>query len=216
VPGDDEPSVTATDPAGSSPRFLPRAGAAPDEAREGSTAESSRDTASAPIADGVDHPLDPRIIPLERITGAFTVVFIAFASFAAVVSGSVAALTAGRVSWLAVPPFFGAWTLANAAFAWHMYRWPAVAYRYASYRVDDQGIEIRRGVFWRRIINVPRSRVQHTDVSQGPLERRYGLGTLVIHTAGTDHARVVLEGLDHGVALRIREHLLPGETSDAV
>ena len=45
--------------------------------------------------------------------------------------------------------------------------------------------------------NVPRSRVQHTDVSQGPLERNHGLGTLVVYTAGTDHAKVELGGLDH-------------------
>jgi membrane protein YdbS with pleckstrin-like domain len=91
-----------------------------------------------------------------------------------------------------------------------------VAYRHASYRVDELGIEIRRGVFWRTVVNVPRSRVQHTDVSQGPLERRYGLGTLAIYTAGTDHARVGLAGLEHGRALAIRSHLLPAGGGDAV
>ena len=89
-------------------------------------------------------------------------------------------------------------------------------YRHTSYRVDDQGIEIRRGVYWRVVINVPRSRVQHIDVSQGPLDRRYGLGTLVVYTAGTDHAKVELGGLEHGRALRIREHLLPSGADDAV
>ncbi len=63
---------------------------------------------------------------------------------------------------------------------------------------------------------MPRSRVQHTDVSQGPLERSHGLGTLVIYTAGTEHARVELGGLDHGTALLIRDHLLPREENDAV
>ena len=101
-------------------------------------------------------------------------------------------------------------------FATLSYRWPPRAYQHTSYRVDDQGIEIRRGVYWRVVINVPRSRVQHIDVSQGPIERRYGLGTLVIYTAGTDHAKVELEGLEHGRALRIREHLLPSESGDAV
>ena len=71
-------------------------------------------------------------------------------------------------------------------------------------------------MFWREVVNVPRSRVQHTDVSQGPLERRYGLGTLVVYTAGTDHAKVTLGGLDHGVALGIREHLMPERGTDAV
>ena len=44
----------------------------------------------------------------------------------------------------------------------------------------------------------------------------FGLGTLVIYTAGTDHARVTLAGLEHGRALRLREHLLPSGAGDAV
>lgn len=56
---------------------------------------------------------------------------------------------------------------------------------------------------------MPRSRVQHTDVSQDPIERGFGLGTLVIYTAGTDHARVDLSGLEQATALRIRDYLLP-------
>jgi hypothetical protein len=100
--------------------------------------------------------------------------------------------------------------------AWLSVRWPEISYRHTFYRVDSQGIEIRRGVFWRRTITVPKSRVQHTDVSQGPLQRRYALGTLVIYTAGTDHAKVDLPGLNHARAMRIRDHLLPSGGDDAV
>ena len=53
-------------------------------------------------------------------------------------------------------------------------------------------------------------------MSQGPLERRYGLGTLVVYTAGTPHSQVKLSGLDFDVARRIRAHLLPDDQSDAV
>ena len=108
------------------------------------------------------------------------------------------------------------WLMLAMFGAWHAYGWPPRAYQHTLYRIDDQGVEIRKGVYWRIVINVPRSRVQHIDVSQGPIERRYGLGTLVIYTAGTDHARVVLSGLDHRRALRIREHLLPSQAGDAV
>jgi membrane protein YdbS with pleckstrin-like domain len=38
----------------------------------------------------------------------------------------------------------------------------------------------------------------------------------VIYTAGTDHAKVELEGLEHERALRIRAHLLPSGAGDAV
>jgi len=165
------------------------------------------------VADGQDHSLDPRVIPLQRITGGLSTAAISLGSAVALgvvllvgddIPGSVRVLL--PVGWLVLV----------ALGAWQAYRWPAIHYRYTSYRVDEQGIEIRRGVYWRVVINVPRSRVQHIDVSQGPLARRYGLGTLVIYTAGTDHAKVELAGLEHGRALRIREHLLPSGVGDAV
>jgi membrane protein YdbS with pleckstrin-like domain len=145
------------------------------------------------------------VILLHRIAGWIFTGAVAAGSLLALV---VAWITSGatRMGLLAggLP-----WTAGVAALAWHAHRWPAIDFRHASYRIDDRSLEIRRGVFWRTVITVPRSRVQHTDVSQGPLERRFGLGTLVVYTAGTDHARVSLGGLEHARALRIREHLLP-------
>jgi membrane protein YdbS with pleckstrin-like domain len=102
------------------------------------------------------------------------------------------------------------------ALAWHAERWPAKAYAHTRYRLDTDGLLIRRGVYWRSITHVPRSRVQHTDVSQGPLERHYGLGTLVVYTAGTDHARVSLPGLAGEVALQLRDDLRPDRPDDVV
>lgn len=159
-----------------------------------------------PVADGVDHSLDPRVIPLQRIGGAIFTAMIAIGSLVAIAVADDGSIWLRLSAWLALVIFFARLS----------YRWPPRAYQHTSYRVDDQGIEIRRGVYWRVVINVPRSRVQHIDVSQGPIERRYGLGTLVIYTAGTDHAKVEVEGLEHGRALRIREHLLPSESGDAV
>jgi membrane protein YdbS with pleckstrin-like domain len=48
------------------------------------------------------------------------------------------------------------------------------------------------------------------------LERRYGLGTLVLYTAGTNHARVVLPGLAYERALALRDRLKPEGAGDAV
>jgi membrane protein YdbS with pleckstrin-like domain len=161
---------------------------------------------------GEDQQLDPRAISLQKTIAAIVAVVVAVGSgiFA------VASLADNGPSPLAVAATGTLWLIGNGLFAWHGQRWQAIDYRHTWYRVDDGGIEIRRGVFWREVINVPRSRVQHTDVSQGPLERRYGLGTLAVYTAGTDHAKVTLSGLDHAVALGIREHLMPERGTDAV
>lgn len=165
-----------------------------------------------PLADGVERRLDPRHIQLQRQIGWIATLIIAGGTLLIVIILSVV-----RLSLL---QFFGAaasWVAGNVALAWHLQHWPAVAHRHTSYRLDGKVFEIRRGVFWREIVSVPRSRVQHTDVSQGPLERTYGLGTLVVYTAGTDHAKVELHGLSYEAALQMREHLLvPREGGDAV
>ena len=168
---------------------------------------------AAAVADGQDHRLDPRVIALQRITGGiFTLALAAITLFGVGIS----LLRDDDMGGVWVVVRFVVWFVLVLLLAWHAYRWPPRAYEHASYRVDEQGIEIRRGVFFRVVINVPRSRVQHIDVSQGPLERRYGLGTLIVYTAGTDHAKVELDGLEHGRALRIRDYLLPTGSSDAV
>ena len=163
------------------------------------------------IADGIERQLDPRWIPCQRLLALIPTFMVAGVTFVFVVS-----LWAGSGMLLLGFLLLPVWALLIAAFTWQLQRWPAIAYRHTSYRIDGAGIEIRRGVYWRTVTNVPRSRVQHTDVSQGPIERRFGLGTLVVYTAGTAHSKVNLSGLDFDVARRIRAHLLPGDQSDAV
>ena len=172
----------------------------------------TRTSDARPPLSGEDQRLDPRTIPLQK-TGAaiFSFVIALGSGLLAVVS-----LADDGPSFLSVAITAALWLIGNGLFTWHGQRWQEIDYRHTWYRVDDRGLEIRRGVFWREVVNVPRSRVQHTDVSQGPLERKYGLGTLVVYTAGTDHAKVTLSGLDHEVALAIREQLMPERGSNAV
>ncbi len=168
--------------------------------------------APPPVADGIRRPLDPRVVSAQRVARGIFAGVAVFGSLPPVAVG----VLVGAPSGLAALVPLAVWAVAAALFAWWAWGWPALAYRHASYMVDLTGIEIRRGVVWRRVIHVPRSRVQHTDVSQGPIERSHGIGTLSIYTAGTDFARVRLSGLEHATALRIRDHLLPDAGPDAV
>jgi membrane protein YdbS with pleckstrin-like domain len=169
------------------------------------------ETANAvdPLADGVLRHVDPDSVRVERFAYAI------FSSAAGVFLLVLLIVSLFGRPWQTALAL--AVTIAAAGFLiWLPLRWPEITYRHRFYRVDLQGIEIRRGVIWRRTISIPKSRVQHTDVSQGPLQRRYGLGTLVIYTAGTNYARVELPGLSHVRAMRIRDHLLPSGGDDAV
>lgn len=161
-------------------------------------------------ADGRFHALDPRSVAAARIAGAIAASAVALPGLAAVLTAAVAApLGAAQAltalgAWAAAAALLGAWCLA----------WPRVRYRHLRYRLDAQGFTIRRGVIWRSVTSVPKLRVQHTDVSQGPIERAFDLATLVVHTAGTQDASVSLGGLPHGVALRIRDYLIDAEAQD--
>ena len=176
--------------------------------------ENPEPIATAPswIADGVERSLDPRHIRLDRIVGAVATAVVA-------VSLTIPWLILLFVSSLSLTTLLimlaglGAFILFLACFT---QVWPAIEHRHCAYRVDQLGIEIRRGVFWRQLITVPRSRLQHTDVSQGPLERRFGLAKLHIFTAGTQHSKVELPGLARETAREIRDHLMVGGEDDAV
>ncbi|MDE2719388.1 PH domain-containing protein [Candidatus Palauibacter polyketidifaciens] len=185
--------------------------ATPETAATTDTAGSA-ETAAGGIADGVRRSLNPKVIPLQRTIGGIVTACVSLPLGIAVgllwaAAGPPPGVVAGLVS---------VWAVVTGGLGWWLYRWPVLHHRHASYAVHPDGIEIRKGVIWRQAISVARSRVQHTDVSQGPLERKYGLGTLGIYTAGTDHAKVSLDGLEHETALRIRDHLLPPAGDDAV
>jgi len=89
-------------------------------------------------------------------------------------------------------------------------------HKYFSYAQDKKGLYINTGVYWRKRIVIPLNRVQHTDVVQGPLDRKYKLATLVVHTAGTRNAVVSLPGILKITAEDLRHSLSFKENTDAV
>ena len=103
----------------------------------------------------------------------------------------------------------GVWTFYTLLFFYI-----GAAYRHFSYAMNEHGLYINRGVFWRKKIVVPRNRVQHTDVTQGPLERKFELSELIVHTAGTRNASVRLPGILFKDAEILRESLSFEESDD--
>lgn len=83
-------------------------------------------------------------------------------------------------------------------------RWKA-----AAWKLDEIGLQVRRGRLWRKEILIPRSRVQHLDIERGPIERRFGLATLTVHTAGTRLQALRQPGLPDEDAVALRDALIP-------
>ena len=168
--------------------------------------------AAPSMMDGEDHAVDPMSVRVDRIVLMLSFLGVAAPSSIGIsIAWAVAGIPTWLYLWLA-----GGWLVLVGCLAFLGYKWPALHHKHLRYRVDEAGVRIKRGVVWRRIISIPNSRVQHTDVSQGPLERRYKIATLTVHTAGTEGASIHLSGLRHDVALRLRDHLLPTGDRHAV
>jgi membrane protein YdbS with pleckstrin-like domain len=84
---------------------------------------------------------------------------------------------------------------------------PRRRYRRWGYCEGEDELEIRHGMLVRVRTIVPFGRVQHIDVAQGPIQRPFGLATLILHTAGTQGAAVPLPGLVHADAEAMRDRI---------
>jgi hypothetical protein len=84
---------------------------------------------------------------------------------------------------------------------------PARRYRRWGYYQGGKGILIASGLLVRRETIVPYDRVQHIDVSRGPIERSFGVSTLTLHTAGSYNSTVDLPGLALEDANRMRDEI---------
>jgi uncharacterized protein len=130
--------------------------------------------------------------------------------------GAFAGLVASTIGWIALAnalPHFPARIVVSAALViaattvgglvgrarWRRTRW----------KLDEHGFSVRRGWFWRTEVLIPRSRVQHLDLERGPVERYFGLASVVIHTAGTQTPALRQSGLAQADALALRDALIP-------
>ena len=155
------------------------------------------------------HSLDPRVIKLWRIrhligTGLLLGLLL------------ILALMVGwnfreAVKWVA-----GLWLVVALLRLGILFWYPPRAYRAWGYRLDGQVLEIRRGVWFRTLQLLPLSRLQHVDLHSGPVERSFGLASLILHTAGTHEATILLPGLEASEAARLRDHLVAVGGDDGV
>ena len=108
---------------------------------------------------------------------------------------------------LAVAPWAAALAAAvgllAAVWAWWLIGRQVAAVGYAE-RGDD--LLVTRGIMFRELVVVPFGRMQLVDVRAGPLDRRFGIARLQLHTAAaTTDASV--PGLPTAEAQRLRDHL---------
>jgi uncharacterized protein len=153
--------------------------------------------------------LDPRAIQLWRISDLIGFGILSIPVMVAALVGAriwLGNALLGFIPWGLLLVMGGVWVV------WY----PPRAYRAWGYRIDEHVLETRSGVWWRVIKLLPLSRLQHVDLRRGPLERAHGLASLLLHTAGTQEATLIIPGLDDAEAVRLRDRLLAAGGDDAV
>jgi uncharacterized protein len=82
--------------------------------------------------------------------------------------------------WGWVAGITGAIVLRAVVWAWVG---PALQYRQWRYEIRDDEVDLLHGLVVRTRQIVPMSRIQHVDTTRGPLQRRFGLASVVFYTA---------------------------------
>lgn len=137
-------------------------------------------------------PLDPRIRQLWWANGAIgALLLLSVAVVAALFAPTALAVGIGAVAGLNV--------ISAAAL-------PPLRYARWRYAVREDDIWVRQGLVWVTTTVVPFSRLQFVDTRQGPLDRMFGLATLVLHTAALGSATTI-PGLALAEAEQLRERL---------
>lgn len=62
--------------------------------------------------------------------------------------------------------------------------WIPAAFRALEYAIDDDGVKMNGGVVWKKHVTVPYSKITNVDITRGPLQRYYSIGTIHVQTAG--------------------------------
>ncbi len=92
---------------------------------------------------------------------------------------------------------------------------PGRVYRRLGYAIDARLLRIVRGWLFHADTIVPLVRVQHIDVTAGPIDKLFGIANLVVHTAGTHNSIVTLPGLSPVRAAAIREAIRSEISADS-
>ena len=143
------------------------------------------------MTDDILNKLDPHHIKVSRIAAAITA---AFPLAGAIVIEVLQLVPSGL---LLIP------VLIIAAYC--VIVLPTRRYHYWGYNMGTDRLRVVHGHLFHSDTVVPFGRIQHIDVSQGPVQRSSGLATLTVHTAGNHNSEVSLPGLTYDDATAMRE-----------
>jgi membrane protein YdbS with pleckstrin-like domain len=120
--------------------------------------------------------LDPRAIKLWRISGLLNLLPLLVG---AGVAGWALARFGDYFLFVAILPVLAVLLLGVVVVGVA----PGLRWMRWRYEIRPDEIDLQRGILWIERTLVPLARFQHVDTRQGPLQRRFGLSTVVFYTA---------------------------------
>lgn len=93
---------------------------------------------------------------------------------------------------------------------WLLYK----SFAQKAYALRDRDLVYRSGWIIQRFSVCPFNRIQHCSVNAGPLERRLGLSSLSVYTAGTEGSDIKIPGLQETTAFALRDFIMKKTATD--
>lgn len=109
-------------------------------------------------------------------------------------------------TWLEA--WYGLGTLLLILFCSLLFAYRFVANRRLGYGLRSHDISLGAGWWWRSLTTQPLLRVQHIELTRGPIERHFGLASLQVYSAGGELFSLVIPGLPQARAQQLRQYIL--------
>lgn len=147
--------------------------------------------------DGEWRRVSPKLATARRI------VLVPIPAALGLLTMAIAVVMPGPASMRALFGLFAALALGVAAWLW---RWSGRNAASWGYLEAQDDLLVTGGVVFRRLVAVPYGRMQFVDVEAGPLDQRFGIASVTLHTASTETAATI-PGLPAAEAARLRDRL---------
>ena len=76
------------------------------------------------------------------------------------------------------------------------------------YALREHDLNYQSGLIFRSLVSQPLLRIQHIEIKRGPIERKAGLSTLQVFSAGGVTHTFYIPGIEHERAVELRQFIL--------
>lgn len=101
----------------------------------------------------------------------------------------------------------------NAYIIVYTFVFPMIEYKEWQYMICEDKIELIHGIFVRKKVIIPISRIQFLDIMHGPINRKFGLASIKLNTAGGLHMIPALTNNEaEDISMKLTKIIETGDT----